>query len=283
MKTPSTGPGKRRRRPGCSVRANSANSTAPCLAQESAERARRGPLGPPAAWGAPLPTHSGPKWISFERTFLQETVLAQPRRERSLIYTPDHTAGLGQALLAPTRRGLTGAPQPRPARKARERRAQASGPTVASGAAPRLRGRGRPALPSGQGPRESAPARAPPPPGAARGRVGGPRGRWRAPAAAEAWGFLLCIHLFILFLVAALSLRRSAAFVSLPRVGARALGAPHGPLGRASPCGAGSLCLRLAGLSCPGRVEALDQGSNLCPRHRQASSQPLDLGMGLNL
>lgn len=158
MKTPSTGPGKRRRRPGCSVRANSANSTAPCLAQESAERARRGPLGPPAAWGAPLPTHSGPKWISFERTFLQETVLAQPRRERSLIYTPDHTAGLGQALLAPTRRGLTGAPQPRPARKARERRAQASGPTVASGAAPRLRGRGRPALPSGQGPRESGPA-----------------------------------------------------------------------------------------------------------------------------
>lgn len=44
-------------------------------------------------------------------------------------------------------------------------------------------------------------------------------------------------------------------------------GAPHGP-SVTPPCGAGSLCLRLTGLSCPGRV-ALDQGSNLCPRtHR---------------
>ena len=138
METPSTGPGKRRRRRrGCSVRANSATSTAPCLAHESPERTLRGPLGPPAAWGAPLhrpPT--GPMWIRFERTFLQETVLAQPRRELSLIYTPDHTAGLGQALFASTQRGLTGAPQPSPsAGGPRERRAHASGPALASGAA----------------------------------------------------------------------------------------------------------------------------------------------------
>ena len=143
MKTPSTGPGKRRRRRGCSVRANSANSTAPSSPRVSGKNPE-GPLRTAGSLGRTPPhTHTGPMWISFERTSLQETVLAQPRRELSLISTPDHTAGLGQALFASTQRGLTGAPQPSPsAGGPRERRAHASGPTIASGAASRLLGCG---------------------------------------------------------------------------------------------------------------------------------------------
>ena len=173
MKTPSTGPGKRRRRRGCSVRANSANSTAPSSPRVSGKNPE-GPLRTAGSLGRTPPhTHTGPMWISFERTSLQETVLAQPRRELSLIYTPDHTAGLGQALSASTQRGLTGAPQPSPsAGGPRERRAHASGPTIASGAASRLLGCG---TVSGS-PREPEPSQSFP---TALGQVGEHVGRGR--------------------------------------------------------------------------------------------------------